>query len=126
MELGLDEISTLSPGVDEAPEHGGVFEEAVETHHAASHTVVLAREGDPLRFGSPRCKPGASEMERGKYLVSGEFPRRQRNIKGGNLRAAFVEFQAVNIVLENRNNCRLRTESLFLHAQTNEQGQGKY
>ena len=106
MELGLDEISTLSAGIDEAAEDGGIFEEAVQTHHAAPHTVVLARKRDPLRFSSTWCKTRASEMEWRERLVSGEFPRRQRNIKCGNLRAAFVEFQAVNIVLENRNNCR--------------------
>src|ERR1700722_16874380 len=103
MKLGLDEISTQREGVDEAAKYGGVFEDTVETHHAAPHTVLLARKRDPLLFASNKCKAGAGKMEGRDCLISSQFPRRQRNIKGGNLRAAFVEFQAEDIVLENRN-----------------------
>src|ERR1700688_1400002 len=100
MELRLNEISPLSAWIDEAAEDGSVFEETVETCHATPDTVVLARKCNPVVLASPRCKARASEMERRECLVSREFPCRQRKIKSGNLRAAFVKFKAENIVLE--------------------------
>ena len=110
VELGLNEISGVGAGVDEAAKDRGVFEEPVQACHAVTRPFIFTRERHPLRFRCTGCKARAGKVETGQRLIPREFPRRQRDIEGGNLGAAFVEFQAMNVVLKHCNHCRLCAE----------------
>ena len=107
MELGLDKASALGEGLMRLPSTGASLKRPcrrIMPRRRRSSVPASAIHSASVALGA---SPEQARWSRRQRLIARKLPRGQSHIESSNLRASFVEFEAMDVVFQHRNDCRL-------------------
>ncbi len=91
-------IGKSSRRVDQAAQVGRVLEQLVQPLQSAPQVSIIASQLQPLIQLPLHRDAGAGDVGRRQRPVAAALPRRQGQVEGGDLRAARVDLQHVDVV----------------------------
>ncbi len=102
--------------IDQAAEVGRVLEQLVQPLQRAAQPVVVAGQRGPVGQLALHRDARAGEVKRGQRAVAAGFPGREGQCERGDLGAARVQLQAVDVIADGHLGSGARVQLLFFHA----------